>query len=66
MAQTNRKSTIKKDKNSFTNGVLLRAPLNPELPADAHETVSPVKFVIVTMVLLNHKPLYPNQYLLFE
>ena len=34
-------------------GVLLRAPLNPELPADAHETVSPVKFVIVTIVLLN-------------
>ena len=34
-------------------GVLLRAPLNPELPAEAHEIVSPVKLVIVTIVLLN-------------
>jgi hypothetical protein len=35
------------------NGVLFRAPLNPELPAEAQEIVSPVKFVIVTIVLLN-------------
>ena len=34
-------------------GVLFRAPLKPELPAEAQETVSPVKLVIVTMVLLN-------------
>ena len=33
-------------------GVLFLAPLKPELPADAHETVSPAKFVIVTIVLL--------------
>jgi hypothetical protein len=26
------------------NGVLFRAPLNPELPADAHEIVSPFIF----------------------
>jgi hypothetical protein len=30
-----------------------RAPLNPELPAEAQEIVSPVKLVIVTIVLLN-------------
>src|SRR5689334_4453560 len=35
------------------NGVLLRAPLNPTVPADAHEIVSPFKSVIVTIVLLN-------------
>ena len=35
------------------NGVFFRAPLNPELPADAHDMVSPTKFVIVIMVLLN-------------
>jgi len=34
-------------------GVPLRAPLNPELPAEAHEIVSPAIFVIVTIVLLN-------------
>jgi hypothetical protein len=34
-------------------GVLFRAPLNPELPAEAQEIVSPFKFVIVTIVLLN-------------
>src|SRR5688572_26849207 len=35
------------------NGVLLRAPLNPTVPADAHEIVSPFVSVIVTIVLLN-------------
>src|SRR5258706_7662462 len=35
------------------NGVLLRAPLNPTVPADAHEIVSPLVSVIVTIVLLN-------------
>ena len=34
------------------NGVLFLAPLNPELPAEAQETVSPVRLVIVTIVLL--------------
>jgi hypothetical protein len=34
-------------------GILFRAPLNPELPAEAHERVSPFAFVIVTIVLLN-------------
>src|SRR5688500_19520592 len=34
-------------------GVLLRAPLNPCVPADAHEIVSPLVSVIVTIVLLN-------------
>src|SRR3954454_13739963 len=34
-------------------GVLLRAPLNPTVPADAHEIVSPLVSVIVTIVLLN-------------
>ena len=34
------------------NGVLFRAPLNPELPAEAQAIVSPVKLVIVTIVLL--------------
>jgi len=33
-------------------GVPLRAPLNPELPEDAQEIVSPAIFVIVTIVLL--------------
>ena len=32
------------------NGVPFRAPLKPELPADAHEIVSPAKFVIVVLV----------------
>src|SRR5258706_5597596 len=35
------------------NGVLLRAPLNPTVPADAHEIVSPLVSVMVTIVLLN-------------
>src|SRR5215213_6767202 len=35
------------------NGVLLRAPLKPTVPADAHEIVSPFVSVIVTIVLLN-------------
>src|SRR3954469_24048121 len=35
------------------NGVLLRAPLKPCVPADAHEIVSPLVSVIVTIVLLN-------------
>src|SRR3954454_15903734 len=35
------------------NGVLLRAPLNPTVPADAQEIVSPFVSVIVTRVLLN-------------
>src|SRR5207253_8540740 len=35
------------------NGVLLRAPLNPAVPADAQEIVSPLVSVIVTIVLLN-------------
>src|SRR5207237_10397221 len=35
------------------NGVLLRAPLKPTVPADAHEIVSPLVSVIVTIVLLN-------------
>ena len=34
------------------NGVLFLAPLNPELPAEAQEIVSPARFVIVTIVLL--------------
>src|SRR6266567_7713625 len=34
-------------------GVLLRAPLKPTVPADAHEMVSPFMSVIVTIVLLN-------------
>jgi hypothetical protein len=34
-------------------GVPLRAPLNPALPADAHEIVFPIVSVIVTIVLLN-------------
>src|SRR3954447_12356594 len=34
------------------NGVLLRAPLKPTVPADAQEIVSPLVSVIVTMVLL--------------
>src|SRR3954468_4111489 len=35
------------------NGVLLRAPLKPTVPADAHEIVSPLVSVMVTSVLLN-------------
>src|SRR5262245_49631647 len=34
------------------NGVLLRLPLNPTVPADAKHSVSPFVSVIVTMVLL--------------
>ena len=34
-------------------GVPFRVPLNPILPAEAQEIVSPLKFVIVTIVLLN-------------
>src|SRR5437868_1995212 len=33
-------------------GVLLRAPLKPTVPADAHDSVSPFMSVMVTMVLL--------------
>jgi len=33
-------------------GVPFRAPLNPELPEDAHDIVSPDILVIVTIVLL--------------
>jgi hypothetical protein len=35
------------------NGVLLRDPLKPWLPALAHTTVLPLMSVMVTMVLLN-------------
>src|SRR3954469_9193272 len=35
------------------NGVLLRLPLNPTVPADAAHRVSPLVSVIVTIVLLN-------------
>src|SRR5262245_10032289 len=35
------------------NGVDLREPLNPTLPAEAHEIVLPCRSVIVTIVLLN-------------
>src|SRR2546428_12607669 len=34
-------------------GVLLRAPLKPTVPADAHDSVSPLVSVIVIIVLLN-------------
>src|SRR3954463_13002193 len=34
------------------NGVLLRAPLKPTVPAEAHEIVSPLVSVMVTIVLL--------------
>src|SRR6516165_8873088 len=34
------------------NGVLLRLPLNPTVPAEAKQSVSPLVSVIVTMVLL--------------
>src|SRR5262249_58584444 len=34
------------------NGVLLRDPLNPTVPADAKQSVSPLVSVMVTMVLL--------------
>src|SRR5580765_8435541 len=34
------------------NGVLLRAPLNPTVPADAQLSVSPLVSVMVTIVLL--------------
>src|SRR5438132_14282096 len=40
------------------NGVLLRAPLNPTVPADAHASVSPLRSVIVTIVLLNVDLMY--------
>src|SRR6187455_820814 len=35
------------------NGVDLREPLKPTVPADAHEITAPVGSVIVTIVLLN-------------
>src|SRR5579885_1864179 len=35
------------------NGVLLRLPLNPTVPADAAHRVSPLVSVMVTIVLLN-------------
>src|SRR5436309_11195331 len=35
------------------NGVLLRLPLKPTVPADAKQSVSPLVSVIVTIVLLN-------------
>ena len=35
------------------NGVDLRDPLNPTVPAEAHEITAPAGSVIVTMVLLN-------------
>src|SRR3954465_13515764 len=35
------------------NGVLLRLPLKPTVPAEAKQRVSPLVSVIVTMVLLN-------------
>src|SRR6516225_6683602 len=35
------------------NGVLLRLPLKPTVPADAKQSVSPLVSVMVTMVLLN-------------
>src|SRR5213596_3255322 len=35
------------------NGVDLREPLKPTVPAEAHEITAPVGSVIVTMVLLN-------------
>src|SRR5215510_3048108 len=35
------------------NGVLLRLPLKPTVPADAVQSVSPLVSVMVTMVLLN-------------
>src|SRR5262249_22489832 len=35
------------------NGVLLRLPLKPTVPAEAKQSVSPLVSVIVTMVLLN-------------
>lgn len=35
------------------NGVLLRLPLKPQVPALAQQMVSPLRSVIVTMVLLN-------------
>src|SRR5437667_6186479 len=34
------------------NGVLLRVPLKPAVPADAQQSVSPLVSVMVTMVLL--------------
>src|SRR5205085_1737703 len=34
------------------NGVLLRAPLKPTVPAESHERVSPLTSVMVTCVLL--------------
>src|SRR4051812_27609770 len=40
------------------NGVLLRAPLNPTVPADAHDSVSPLVSVIVIIVLLNVALMY--------
>src|SRR4051812_2197049 len=35
------------------NGVLLRLPLKPTVPAEAKQRVSPLVSVMVTMVLLN-------------
>src|SRR5271154_679440 len=35
------------------NGVLLRLPLKPTVPADAKQSVSPLVSVMVTIVLLN-------------
>ena len=35
------------------NGVLLRLPLKPTVPAEAQHNVSPLGSVIVTIVLLN-------------
>src|SRR5436305_13565596 len=35
------------------NGVLLRLPLKPTVPAEAKQSVSPLVSVMVTMVLLN-------------
>src|ERR1700674_3742219 len=35
------------------NGVLLRLPLKPTVPAEAKQSVSPLVSVIVTIVLLN-------------
>src|SRR5206468_2750295 len=39
-------------------GVLLRAPLNPTVPADAQEIVSPLVSVMVTIVLLKVALMY--------
>jgi hypothetical protein len=39
--------------NCAAKGVPFLVPLNPELPADAHEITLPFISVILTMVLLN-------------